>query len=235
MRAFVTGTDTGVGKTYFTALLARALRRSGADTIALKPVCCGDRTDAHILRVACDQELSLEEVNPLWLPEPVAPAAATQPARMSLQDMQGRITDVMGGRRSVLIEGAGGWLVPLDATTTMADLAQRIGFPVLVVVANRLGCLNHTLLTLESIRARGLHCAGLVLNSGLPHAAGDASRTTNRATLEMTTGAPVLFELQSNQTSLALPSAESASDLASEGSATLAGESPPLEFGHLSF
>lgn len=199
MRAFITGTDTGVGKTYFAVLLAGALRRAGWDVRAFKPVCCGGRDDAVALREASGCGLSLEEVNPLWLPDPVAPAATSGQPSWSLDNLAGRILALAGQNRPVLVEGAGGWLVPLNARETMADLATRLGYPVIIVVPNRLGCLNHTLLTLEAIRARGLVCQGLVLNSGLPGMQEDGSQTSNRRLLELTTGLPVLTEISASQ------------------------------------
>lgn len=203
MKAFITGTDTGVGKTFFTVLLARALRQAGLDTIALKPVCCGDREDAIALHEACDKSLSLEEINPIHLEAPVAPLIAARQARTPVNEEQLKAwaARATSGRQSVLVEGAGGWLVPITEKFSIADLAANFGFPVIVVVANRLGCLNHTLLTLSDLRARGLTCLGLVLNSG---GASDESCRTNREILEELTGLPILWELTKNQSGLSL-------------------------------
>lgn len=203
MTAFVAGTDTGVGKTYVTSLLARSLRAAGLDTIALKPVCCGDRDDALALQAACEGELDIDAVNPIHLAAPLAPLEAARRAgrTLDLLSLVTWFTKVSGGRRSVLVEGAGGWLAPLAPELSMADLAAAFGLPVLLVVANRLGCLNHTLLTLESIRARGLSCAGLILNS-LPTPEGDLSPASNRAVLEEVSGEHVLFEISCGQQTL---------------------------------
>lgn len=199
MRAFLTGTDTGVGKTHVTALLARALRRAGLDTVALKPVCSGDRHDAETLREACGRELDLDAVNPLWFAAPLAPYAAARRENrtISLPALEAWFRSVSAGRQSVLVEGAGGWLVPLSENFLLADLAVALGLPVIVVVANRLGCVNHALLTIESIRARGLECRGIVLNTPAP--ASDASVQENRALLEEFTDVPILFEVASGQ------------------------------------
>ena len=204
MRAFITGTDTGVGKTHVTALLARALRRAGLDTIAIKPVCSGNRGDAEILRAACDGELELDEVNPLWFQTPVAPylAARHEGRCVSIPSLESWFRSVSAGRRSVLVEGAGGWLVPLAAGMLMADLAAALGLPVIVVAANRLGCINHALLSVESIRARGLECRGLILNSTVRETAG--SRLENRSLLEEFTDVPILFEIAHGQESIEL-------------------------------
>jgi dethiobiotin synthetase len=200
VKAFITGTDTAVGKTYATALLTRALRRAGLDTVALKPVCCGDRDDAEILRDAVDDELSLEEVNPFWLKTPVAPLVASRLENIPLPVdlLLEKFHAVTKSRQSYLIEGAGGWLVPLADGLTMADFAIQLALPVIVVVANRLGCINHTLLTLESIRASGLTCSGLILNT-LTSTNDDATRT-NREMLVESAGVPILLEISPGQT-----------------------------------
>lgn len=204
MRAFITGTDTGVGKTFVTALLARALRRAGLDTVALKPLCSGDRSDVDILRSACGEELERDEINPLWFQTPVAPLLAARLERrsVSVPALAAWFTAVSHGRQSVLVEGAGGWLVPVAEKFLVADLAAALGLPVLVVVANRLGCINHTLLTIESIRSRGLECRGLILNS-LPSEADD-SLAGNRALLEEFTNVPILFEITPDQEEIEL-------------------------------
>lgn len=199
MRAFITGTDTGVGKTFVTALLAGALRRAGLDTIALKPVCSGDRGDAVILREACGGELELDEVNPLWFSTPVAPfeAARIEGRTISTTALESWFRSISKTRQSVLVEGAGGWLVPLSEKALVADLAAALALPVIVVVANRLGCINHTLLTIESIRSRGLECRGIILNS-ISHG-NDVSTESNRSLLESFTDVPVLFEITPDQ------------------------------------
>lgn len=204
MRYFVTGTDTGVGKTYVTAMLTRALRRAGFDTVALKPVCCGSRDDVEILHAAADGELPLDEINPVWLSEPVAPlvAALQEDREIDLRAIVQWFKQLEHQRRSILVEGAGGWLVPLTSTHTMADLAELFGLPVLVVVADRLGCLNHTLLTVQNIRSRGLRCAGLALNTLA--ADGSAAQNTNRQTLEKICDVPILFEIRPGQTEILL-------------------------------
>jgi dethiobiotin synthetase len=201
---FITGTDTGVGKTHFTALLTRALRRAGFDTVALKPVCCGPRDDAEALWEASGRRLSLDDINPVWLDAPAAPlAAARQSGRaVDLPTLEQWFAPLRAGHRSLLVEGAGGWLVPLADRLTMADLAARLRLPVLVVVANKLGCLNHTLLTVESARARGLECAGLVLNTMTDDAS--LAVETNASLLEEFTGLPILFRLAPGQTDLEL-------------------------------
>lgn len=202
MNYFITGTDTDVGKTYFTALLTRALRCQGFDTLALKPICCGPRDDVIQLRHAAGGEVSEDVLNPFWFSAPAAPlVAARQDGReVSLPTLKSWFDDLRARRRSLLVEGAGGWLVPTTRDLTVADLAVAFQLPVLVVVANRLGCLNHTLLTVESIRARGLNCAGLILNT--LSADNSIAAATNRAILQEVCDVPIRAELHPGQTSL---------------------------------
>ncbi len=198
MNLFLTGTDTGVGKTFTTALLTRALRQAGLGTIALKPLCSGERSDVEILRSASDNALSLEETNPVWLQAPATPLVAAQLENrtLSLDPLQHWFRSLSEKHPSLLVEGAGGWLVPITDTETIADLAARLSLPVIVVVANRLGCLNHTLLTLESIRARGLSCPGIILNHLTP--ATDIAQRTNAQILARHTR--ILLEIHPGQT-----------------------------------
>jgi dethiobiotin synthetase len=201
---FITGTDTAVGKTYVASLLTRALRRAGFDTVALKPICCGSREDVEALCAASDNELSPDICNPIWLQTPVAPlvAARMENRELDLAALAAWFEHHRQRRRSLLVEGAGGWLVPLTPKGTVADLAAHFRLPVLLVVANRLGCLNHTLLTVESIRTRGLECRGIALNTlpGTP----DAATQTNRRTLEEICDVPILFDIAPDQRKIEL-------------------------------
>ena len=204
MNYFVTGTDTGAGKTYVTVLLTRALRRAGFDTVVLKPVCCGARDDVAALCAAADDDLSHEAANPLWFRTPVAPllAARIDGGEVDLPVLGRWFEHHRARRRSVLVEGAGGWLVPLTPNATVADLAVLFGLPVLLVVANRLGCLNHMLLTIESIRSHGLSCAGIALNT-LPGEPSPASET-NRSLIQEICDVPILFDIRPGQQDLEL-------------------------------
>ena len=197
MNLFLTGTDTGVGKTFTTALLTRALRQAGHGTLALKPICSGERSDVEILRDASGQILSLDETNPVWLQAPAAPlvAARLENRTLSLDVFVEWFASLSAKHPSLLVEGAGGWLVPVTDTETLADLAVRLALPVIPVVANRLGCINHTLLTLESIRARGLACPGIILNHLSPPA--DPAPHTNAQILSRPT--QILLEIHPGQ------------------------------------
>ncbi len=209
MNAFVTGTDTGVGKTYVTARLIRRLRAQGLDTVGFKPICCGSREDAELLRAAADDVLDINEVNPVWLRTPAAPyvAAMIENRPIDLALIRETFASLRARHRSVLVEGVGGLLVPIEKNYTVADLAAECALPVIVVVKNRLGALNHAALTVHHLRSRALACAGLVLNDG-PVTADDANEpqavavATNTAVLEDVLGLPILFNVTYGQSEL---------------------------------
>ncbi len=188
---FIAGTDTGVGKTWVTVRLLRHLREGGHGAVGLKPVECGGRGDAAALREACGGALSLDEVKPVHVEEPLAPAALENPPRIDFDAIRDHCASLAGRHGTVLVEGAGGWLAPLDARRTMADLAAALGLPVLLVAANRLGVLNQVLLTLRAVEATGLACRAVFLND--LDAAPDPSRASNARVLrEIVPGLPVI-------------------------------------------
>lgn len=205
---FITGTDTGVGKTYFTTAVLRHLRAQGTDAVGFKPICCGSREDSEAIFAASGGATTIDEVNPVWLHPPAAPYSASIIEERPIE--LARIRDAFAKLRAqhdcVIVEGAGGWLVPIHRDFSVADLATEFALPVVVVVQNRLGCLNHSLLTAESIRARRLVCAGFVLNHGLSAPTRDpvaaamqaVATTTNRAVLEEVSGLPILCELDAD-------------------------------------
>jgi dethiobiotin synthetase len=201
---FITGTDTNVGKTFVTALWVRGLRRIGIDAVGMKPICCGDRADVELLHAASDGAATLNELNPIWLRTPAAPYAASmiEERMLDLDAILKSFAALAATHDAVLIEGAGGWLVPIRRDYAMADLAADLGAPVVVVVRNRLGALNHTLLTVRDIASRGLVCAGLVINN--MDREPDAATTTNRALLDELAGVPILFEIDHDQPELSL-------------------------------
>lgn len=170
---FVTGTDTEVGKTYVTVLLTRQLQQQGRQVSARKPVASGCTVhcqDAEQLAQACHEPL--DNVCPFRFDPAISPARAIAQANSPV-----RLTHLLAcchpaaGKDTLLVEGAGGFLSPLTPDALNADLAQALQLPVLLVVANRLGCLNHTLLTLEAIQARGLTCPAILLNDQSPQQA----------------------------------------------------------------
>ena len=174
-RFFVTGTDTGVGKTLVAAALLLNARAHGLRALGLKPVAAGchlafDRLvndDALLLAELSDGAPDYDLVNPVALAPAIAPHLAAAGAGLHLRaaDLIRHVQAAEGrGVDALVVEGAGGWLVPLNATETMADLAAGLGYPVVLVVGMRLGCLNHALLSCAAIRAAGLPLAGWVAN-----------------------------------------------------------------------
>jgi len=199
---FITGTDTGVGKTYFTSLLTRALREKSVPAIPLKPISAGDRTDSIILSEAAGGEISPIEINPVHFSAPLSPYAASMvegrpfPWGILRERMEKLALNYRG---PFLVEGVGGWRVPLDSNLGIRDWAQELSLPVVVVARNSLGTLNHTLLTVDSIRQSNLTLLGVVLNETTPKL--DDSSITNPALLEQLTRLPV-FSLAYQSTQL---------------------------------
>ncbi len=173
---FVTGTDTGVGKTAVSCALLVAAAQAGLRTAAVKPVAAGCNEagrsgDALRLMASMTEELDYEQVNPVALDAAVAPhiAASLQGKRMQASRLAGLCRGVMlGAADFVLIEGAGGWRVPINSRETMADVAIELRVGVIVVVAMRLGCINHALLTAQAIRHDGLQLVAWVANQPGP-------------------------------------------------------------------
>jgi len=201
---FLTGTDTNVGKSYVASLLVRALRGQGRDCVGLKPICCGDREDAILLHAAADGAIEINDINPVWLRTPAAPytAALIENRNIDMALIREGYERARARHESVIVEGAGGWLVPIARDYYVADLAVEMGLPVAVVVANRLGAINHALLTVQAVRARDLECAGIILNH--PSEEEDIATTTNRGVLEEFAGVPVLFDIAYGQRGIKL-------------------------------
>lgn len=171
---FVTGTDTGVGKTQVAAALLHRWGKQGLRVGAMKPIASGCREtalglrneDAESLIAESTVTLDYKDVNPYAFVPPIAPhlAAAEIGCEIAIQPLVDRFHRLSAGCDRFIVEGIGGWQVPLGDTTTTADLAKALGCPVLVVVGMRLGCLNHALLTVESLQGAGLGLAGWVAN-----------------------------------------------------------------------
>ena len=171
---FVTGTDTGVGKTLIACALLRAFAGTGKSVVGMKPVAAGREegrwADVEALASAGTVQARARIANPYALEPAIAPHIAAELAGIEIDleiiasayEELSRLADI------VVVEGAGGFLVPLNATQTGADLAARLGLPVVLVIGMRLGCLNHALLTRRQIEVSGLRCAGWVANCFLP-------------------------------------------------------------------
>lgn len=172
---FITGTDTDVGKTVIAAGLLAAANARGFSTAALKPVAAGceatpnglRNADALLLQRTMSLQLAYEEINPVALAAAVAPhlAAAQAGTKISVDRLAGICRGVLMQRADLtLVEGAGGWRVPLNNRELLSQLAVALQLPVILVVGMRLGCINHALLTAESIAHDGLRLAGWVAN-----------------------------------------------------------------------
>ena len=179
---FVTGTDTGVGKTVVAAALAAWCRARGLDVAVMKPVASGGRWlregarrrlvsgDALALAQAAGAREPWRLVNPVCFREPIAPWAAAQRERRPIRcaKLVADFQQLAGRHAFVIVEGAGGLLVPLSRDETMADLAGQFGLPLLIVARAGLGTQNHTLLSLACARSRGLTVSGVILNQERP-------------------------------------------------------------------
>jgi dethiobiotin synthetase len=163
---FLTGTDTEIGKTLMSCGLLYAAAAREMRTLGMKPVAAGGSEDVDALIAASTVAAPREYVNPYLLREPVAPHIAARHDGVNID--LAHIAQCFGELRVLadflVVEGVGGFRVPLDESNDSADLATRLGLPVILVVGLRLGCINHTLLTAEAIRARGLHLAGWIAN-----------------------------------------------------------------------
>jgi dethiobiotin synthetase len=192
---FITGTDTGVGKTLVTALLLYYLRQHGCSALAIKPFCTGDRSDVHALEILQEHRLAEDVINPFFFREPIAPlvAARKQGRRISLDAVLRRIREVKEQCAYLLIEGAGGLRAPLGEGYSAADLITGLGCKVAVVGANKLGVINHTLLTVSELHNLGMEEVKVVLTTG---SGSDISTQTN---------APVLSELLGSVEVIAIP------------------------------
>ena len=182
MRFFVTGTDTGVGKTLLTASLLHYLRQAGVNALAMKPFCSGGTGDVDLLQQIQGAEHPAEEINPFYFPEPVAPyvAARWQRRRIGMDSVLLAVRRLARQTDCLLIEGAGGLLVPLGRRFTAADLIAELRCEVIVVGPNKLGIINHVMLTVEALKRRGVGPPKVVL---MAQKATDASASSNAETL----------------------------------------------------
>lgn len=200
---FITGTDTEIGKTTIAAALLHAARARGLSTAAVKPVASGCEQTAEGLRNGdalalwqeCTVPLTYQEVNPFAFEPAIAPHLAAKEANqvLNVAALVSNVQTVLARQAALsVVEGAGGWRVPLAAGETLADVAKALKLPVILVVGVRLGCINHALLTAEAIQRDGLSLAGWVANGVSPHVSRWAD---NLATLHERLPAPCLGEV----------------------------------------
>ena len=194
MRLFISGTDTGIGKTVATCLLLRALQAKGIAALGMKPIVAGINAqgnwdDVEQIRMASDIEAPLDEIAPYRLRAAAAPHFAAQEEQVLIR--QEPILEALNRleRRAaiVVIEGVGGFRVPLAEHFDSADLAQAIAAPLLLVVPMRLGCINHALLSAEAIVSRGLTLVGWIANAGIDPDYGRVAATIDTLTQRMDT------------------------------------------------
>jgi dethiobiotin synthetase len=204
---FVVGTDTGIGKTHATAALLHTLARRHARVCGMKPIAAGgvhtdegfSNEDSIAHRAASTVRVPPGLDNPILLPEPLSPhiAAARAGTPISFGVVLDAVAELRRRTDALVVEGAGGFLVPLSETQTGADLAVALGLPLVLVVGMRLGCLNHALLTAQAIRARGLALAGWIANRVDP---GFLCPEENLAYLRSHLGAPLWADLPFSRT-----------------------------------
>jgi dethiobiotin synthetase len=195
---FITGTDTGVGKTVVAAGLVASLRNSGVDIGVMKPIETGfslGSSDAFFLKRVAGVDDPLENICPYRFKFPLSPytAAQLEKASIRLDKIRQAYHRLMKRHQGILVEGAGGLLVPITRKMTMADLALRLNLPLLIVARTSLGTLNHTLLTVEVARRRGVKVAGVIFNH-LVQRRGLAERT-NPSVIKDFLSVPILGEI----------------------------------------
>lgn len=198
---FIAGTDTDVGKTHIACLIASALKTRFSRIGVMKPAESGCLVengllmprDALRLKEAAVCPLPLDVICPYPLPLPLAPAEAARRAGTTIEiaRIEQCCRTICESSDAVLIEGAGGLLVPLSGRYLFADLVKDLGFPILIVARVGLGTVNHSLLTIEAARSRGIEVLGVVMNESTPPPENDPSRTGNAKLLECLSPVPV--------------------------------------------
>ncbi len=194
---FITGTDTCVGKTWATVALMHRLRQLGKTVVGMKPVASGCtlsagqllNEDALMLQAAASVAVPYSLVNPYAYLEAVSPHLAGRQNPLKMDRVLACYAQLHALADGVLVEGAGGWLSPVNADEDNSDLAQALGLPVILVVGIRLGCINHAKLTAQAITAKGLHCAGWLascIEPNLPY------QQENIETVQAALAAPLL-------------------------------------------
>jgi dethiobiotin synthetase len=193
MNFLVTGTDTAIGKTYCGCGLIRAARAAGVMCTGMKPFCTGDTSDVDLIVAASGNAVPHHLLNPVWLRPPLAPYAAAmlENRPIDITAVQKAYHELAARHELVFVEGAGGLLVPILRDYNFRDLAVDLGLAVILVAPNRLGVLNHVLLTAESISKAGLRLALVILNE-LDSESNLASQT-NPSILEQLLDAPLFF------------------------------------------
>jgi dethiobiotin synthetase len=168
----------------------------------MKPMCCGDRRDAELLLASGSNGLTIDDVNPIWLKTPAAPVVGSlmEKVDINIEHILAAFHSLQNRVEHVIVEGTGGWMVPIHRDYFVSDLAVAMKLPVLAIAYNRLGCLNHAVLTVQNILGRGLRCVGLVLNSA--QKTRGIAAATNADILQKILDVPLLSGLGENLTEL---------------------------------
>jgi dethiobiotin synthetase len=191
---FITGTDTGVGKSVLAALLLRHLRQSGVHALGVKPFCSGGWGDVHLMRAAQDRELMPEEITPFFFPEPVTPLVSMRLHKrpVALEAVLECIQKQAERCERLIIEGAGGLLAPLGEDYTALTIITRLSCEVMLVTPNKLGTINHTLLTVKALEQAGVRQIRVIM---MGSGSKDASVASNADLLEETLGNRAFFRV----------------------------------------
>lgn len=207
-RIFITGTDTEVGKTYCSSLIVQHLNQADLDVFPFKPIAAGTEyskefnqevnEDALALYDACKRKYSLPQINPITYAPPIAPhiAAELEGVKLDFALLDQELKKVKTLGQSQLIEGAGGWLLPLNEHQLLSDWVAKHQLPVILVVSIKLGCLNHALLTAQAIKASGCDLVGWIANFN--HGETDIGRK-NMEYIQSQLDSPLLFEVHKGQ------------------------------------
>lgn len=194
---FITGTDTGVGKTYVTLYLAEKFRRDGMDVGIMKPIACGPQkeNDAVYLKKKLKLDDPFELINPVHLKSPLAPysAAKLEKKKINLKKIFSAYKELSKRHQTVIVEGIGGVAVPITKDYCVVDLIHDLGLPAIVVARAGLGTINHTLLTIGALIDSHVEVMGIIMNG---FTGKDISEKTNAKAIERLSGVPVLEKLK---------------------------------------
>ncbi len=199
----VTGTDTAVGKTYVSCLLVQELRAKGINAVGYKPVSSGDREDARLLAEASGG-VDIDLINPYHYEVPVAPmvAAMLQGTEVDIDLIRSRFEELCNQYDYVVVEGAGGWLVPYTKEASIGDVFKAYDLPVILVIGNKLGAINHTCLSIQAMKQDGYDRVSLVLNNLQEEL--DNATITNSGVIESVLNQEIAQQVIQGQTYLEL-------------------------------
>ncbi|MBU0629642.1 MAG: dethiobiotin synthase [Candidatus Margulisbacteria bacterium] len=192
---FITGTDTGVGKTYVTQYLAEEFRKEGLDVGIMKPISCGPDNDAVLLKKKLKLKDPIHLINPIHLKPPLSPLAASrlEKKKINLKPIFAAYRELAKRRQMVLVEGVGGVAVPISTNYCVIDLIKELKLPVIIVARAGLGTINHTLLTVGALKDQEIEIMGIIING---FRGKELSERTNAQMIEELSGVPVIGRLK---------------------------------------